>query len=60
VLTAYLFELCRSFSRYYQEHQVLRNTDANLVLSRIELVRGMLQTLKNGMWFLGVPFLEAM
>jgi arginyl-tRNA synthetase len=60
VLTAYLFELCRSFSRYYQEHQVLRNTDANLVLSRIALVRGMLQTLKNGMSLLGIPFLEAM
>jgi arginyl-tRNA synthetase len=60
VLTAYLFDLCRSFSRYYQENPVLRNPDPNLVLSRIELVRGMLQTLKNGMWLLGVPFLEAM
>jgi arginyl-tRNA synthetase len=60
VLTAYLFELCKSFSRYYQDHQVLRNTDASLVLSRVALVRGMLQTLKNGLALLGIPFLEVM
>jgi arginyl-tRNA synthetase len=60
VLTAYLFELCKSFSRYYQDHQVLRNADANLVLSRVALVRGMLQVLKNGLALLGIPYLEAM
>ncbi len=31
VLTAYLFELCKSFSRYYQDHPVLRNEDQDLV-----------------------------
>jgi arginyl-tRNA synthetase len=60
VLTAYLFELCKSFSRYYQDHPVLRNEDASLVLSRIALVRGVLQVLRNGLTLLGIPFLEAM
>jgi arginyl-tRNA synthetase len=60
VLTAYLFELCKNFSRYYQDNPVLRNEDAVLVISRIALVRGMAQVLKNGMGLLGVPFLEAM
>jgi arginyl-tRNA synthetase len=60
VLTAYLFELCKSFSRYYQDHPVLRNEDAGLVLSRIALVRGVMQILKNGLALLGIPFLEAM
>ncbi len=60
VLTAYLFELCKSFSRYYQDHPVLRNADANLVVSRIALVRAMLQVLRNGLALLGIPFLEAM
>ncbi len=60
VLTAYLFDLCKSFSRYYQDHPVLRNEDAGLVLSRIALVRGVLQILKNGLALLGIPFLEAM
>jgi arginyl-tRNA synthetase len=60
VLTAYLFEVCKSFSRYYQDHPVLRNEDAGLVLSRIALVRGVLQVLRNGLTLLGIPFLEAM
>jgi arginyl-tRNA synthetase len=60
VLTAYLFELCKSFSRYYQDHPVLRNEDSVLVQSRIALVRGMAQVVKNGMNLLGIPFLEAM
>ncbi len=60
VLTAYLFEVCKSFSRYYQDHPVLRNEDAGLVLSRIALVRGVLQVLRNGLALLGIPFLEAM
>jgi arginyl-tRNA synthetase len=60
VLTAYLFELCKGFSRYYQDHPVLRNEDAVLVQSRIALVRGMAQVVKNGMALLGIPFLQAM
>jgi len=60
VLTAYLFELCKSFSRYYQDHPVLRNEDSNLVVSRIALVTAVLQCLKNGLSLLGVPFLSVM
>jgi arginyl-tRNA synthetase len=60
VLTTYLFELCKGFSRYYQDHPVLRNEDAGLVLSRIALVRGMAQVVRNGLSLLGIPFLEAM
>jgi arginyl-tRNA synthetase len=60
VVASYLFDLCKSFSRYYQDHPVLRNEDAGLVLSRIALVRGMLEVLRNGLALLGVPFLEAM
>ncbi|HYW86003.1 MAG TPA: arginine--tRNA ligase, partial [Spirochaetia bacterium] len=60
VLTACLFEVCKNFSRYYQDHPVLRNEDAGLVQSRIALVRGVLQVLRNGLTLLGIPFLEAM
>jgi arginyl-tRNA synthetase len=60
VLTAYLFELCKSFSRYYQDHPVLRNEDQDLVVSRIALVRAMAQVVRNGLRLLGIPFLEAM
>jgi arginyl-tRNA synthetase len=60
VVAAYLFELCKNFSRYYQDHPVLRNEDANLVVSRISLVRAALQVLRNGLSLLGIPFLSAM
>ena len=60
VVSSYLFELCKSFSRYYQDHPVLRNEDSNLVVSRIALVRAVLQVLKNGLSLLGIPFLSAM
>lgn len=55
-----LFELCKCFSRYYQDNPILRNEDANLVVSRIALLRGVLQVLQNGLALLGIPFLEAM
>ncbi|HUI68866.1 MAG TPA: arginine--tRNA ligase [Spirochaetia bacterium] len=60
ILTAYLFELCKAFSRYYQDHPVLRNEDSNLVVSRIRLVTAVLQCLKNGLSLLGIPFLSVM
>jgi arginyl-tRNA synthetase len=60
VLAVSLYELCKSFSRYYQEHQILRNEDATLVVSRIALLRGVLQVLRNGLSLLGIPLLEAM
>ncbi len=60
VLTAFLFELCKNFSRYYQDNPVLRNEDAVIVQSRIALVRGMAQVVKNGLELLGIPFLQAM
>ena len=60
VLTTYLFELCKSYSRYYQDHPVLRNENQDLVVSRIALVRAIVQVLRNGLELLGIPFLEAM
>jgi arginyl-tRNA synthetase len=60
VLTNYLFDLCKGYSRYYQDHPVLRNESRDLVVSRIALVREIRQVLKNGLVLLGIPFLEAM
>jgi arginyl-tRNA synthetase len=60
VLAGYLFELSKNFSRYYQDHPVLRNEDKDLVVSRIALVRAVVRTVRNGLTLLGIPFLEAM
>lgn len=55
-----LFELCKAFSRYYQDNPILRNENADLVVSRIALIRGVRRVLQNGLALLGIPFLEAM
>ncbi len=60
IITGYIYDLCKSFSRYYQDHPILRNEDANLVVSRIALAEAVLQALKNAFSLVGIPFLEAM
>ncbi len=56
----YLFGLCKNYSRYYHDYPVLHNEDRDIVVSRIELARAVLETLKVGMYLLGIPFLEKM
>ncbi len=48
-VAVHLFELSKSFSRWYQENPVLRNEDPDLVVTRIALVRAVVQVLKNGL-----------
>ena len=60
VLTSYLYELTRTFSRFYHDTPVLRAETKLLVSVRITLCRGVLQVLKNGCYLLGIPFLESM
>ncbi len=60
LLAGQLYELTKTFSRYYHDHQVLHNESSDLVITRITLVQGILQVLKNGLQLIGVPFLEKM
>ncbi len=60
LITDYLFELCKNYSRYYHDYPVLHNEDKDIVISRIELSRAVLEVLKIGMDLLGIPFLEKM
>jgi len=60
LITAFLFELAKSYNGYYHDHPVLHNEDSDLVVSRIELAKAVLQVLKNGFALIGVPFLEVM
>jgi len=60
VITAYLYELSRTFSRYYHDNPVLHNENTDLVVTRIELSRAILQVLKNAYYLVGIPFLERM
>ncbi len=59
-LTAFLYETAKTFSRWYHDNPILHNRDQDLSAARVELSRGVLQVLKNGMDLLNIPFLENM
>lgn len=59
-VASYLYELAKTFSRYYHENPVLHNADPHLVVTRITLVKTLLQVMKNGFKLIGIPFLEKM
>jgi arginyl-tRNA synthetase len=56
----HLYELCKVFSSYYHDTPILHNEEKDLVEARVELSRMVLQTLKNGLELLNIPFLDAM
>ena len=60
VITSYLYELSRTFSKYYHDNPVLHNEDSDIIRSRIELSRAVLQVLENAFELVGIPFLERM
>jgi arginyl-tRNA synthetase len=55
-----LYDCAKLFAHYYHDHQVLGNDDANLVLTRLELVKVFREFLKSGFALIGVPFLDVM
>ncbi|MDA3938709.1 MAG: arginine--tRNA ligase [Spirochaetia bacterium] len=60
VITTYLYELSKVFSRYYHDTSILKDPDKDTVVSRIYLVKAVLQVLKNAFYLVGIPFLERM
>jgi arginyl-tRNA synthetase len=60
MICAHLFELARTYSRYYHDQPVLHNESRDLVVSRIELARAILSVLQNGFLLLGIPYLARM
>ncbi len=60
VITAYLYELSRQFSRWYHDNQILKAGDPTLVKARVELSAMVLQVLRNAFSLVGIPFLETM
>ena len=60
IITSYLYDLSKIFSRYYHDIPILQDPDKDIVVSRIKLVRAVLQVLKNAFYLVGIPFLERM
>lgn len=58
-LAHYLFDLAKTFSRFYNEHSVLQAEEAVLE-ERLALVESTAQVLKNGLQLLGMDVIEEM
>jgi arginyl-tRNA synthetase len=60
VIVSFLYELAKTFSRFYHDIPILRNDDKNLVKTRIELSKAVLQVIQNACYLLNIPFLDKM
>ena len=60
VLTAYLYELSKAFSRFYRDCPILSGEDADLSYTRMELARATKIVLQNAMNLVLIPFMEIM
>jgi arginyl-tRNA synthetase len=59
-LAAYLYDLSRSFSRFYHDCPILAAPEPALAQARLALCRGVLAVLRDALDLICVPFLEAM
>jgi arginyl-tRNA synthetase len=59
-VTAYLFELAKTFSKYYHEYPILSAPTPEARDARLLLAISTAQVLKNGFRLINIPFLESM
>ncbi|MGP1439093.1 MAG: arginine--tRNA ligase [Treponema sp.] len=60
VIPTYLYELSKSFSKFYHDNQIIIEKDEMLTNARLSLCKASLIVLKNAMHLCVIPFLEAM
>jgi arginyl-tRNA synthetase len=60
LVATYLYELAKSFSKYYHEHPIVTAEDRELRRARTALAVSVRQVLKSGFALTAIPFLETM
>ena len=60
IICSLLYDISKTFSHYYHDNQILKAETKELVVARINLVKMVLQVLKNAFALVGIPFLESM
>jgi arginyl-tRNA synthetase len=66
VVTSYLYDLSKAFSRFYHDCPILNvkksdgTPDNDLAASRLELCRAVLAASKRALYLVCIPFLESM
>jgi arginyl-tRNA synthetase len=59
-LAAYLYELSKSFSRFYHDCPILTSGEGELTKARLALSRAVERVLRDALRLICIPFLEAM
>ena len=59
-LPQYLFDLAKTFSRFYESTPILQAQDESLISARLYLVLAVAQVLENGLALLGIETVEEM
>ncbi|MDR3114833.1 MAG: arginine--tRNA ligase [Treponema sp.] len=59
LLATYLYELSKAFSRFYHDCPIL-SAAPDLAATRLGLSQGVLRVLRDGLYLIGIPFLEMM
>ena len=60
LVTAYLYELAKAFSRFYHDCPILSAEGDDLAAARLALCRGVLFVLRDALDLVCIPFLEVM
>jgi arginyl-tRNA synthetase len=60
LLSAYLYDLAKAFSRFYHDCPILQAEPPELSAARLDLSRAVLAVLKNALDLVCIPFLESM
>ncbi len=60
VVTAYIYELSKDFSRFYRDCPILTAEDKDLCYTRLNLAKATQIVLRNAMQVSVIPFMEAM
>ncbi|MDR0587287.1 MAG: arginine--tRNA ligase [Treponema sp.] len=60
VVAAYLYDLSKTFSRFYHDCPILQAGSPELVSARLALSKAVLRVLKDALWLINIPFLETM
>ncbi|MDR2028860.1 MAG: arginine--tRNA ligase [Treponema sp.] len=60
LLTAYLYELSKTFSRFYHDCPILNAGTPDLAATRLALCRGVLRVLRDALGLVCIPFLASM
>jgi arginyl-tRNA synthetase len=60
ILAVYMYELAKSYSKFYTESPILKATTPELVKARLHLSQKVMMVLKRGLELLAIPVVEQM